>query len=71
MVDPEFRELERLRFEASCNEASALANAERKGRAQRDIEIAKRLLNAGDTVDKVIAITDLTRAEVEGIQDAN
>jgi len=34
MADPEFRELERLRFEASCNEASALANAERRGAEQ-------------------------------------
>ena len=30
VVSPEFRELERLRFEARSNEASALANAERK-----------------------------------------
>jgi len=30
VVSPEFRELERLRFEALSNEASALANAERK-----------------------------------------
>ena len=33
VVSPEFRELERLRFEARSNEASALANAERRGAA--------------------------------------
>ena len=66
VVSPEFRELERLRAEARSNEASALNHA----RSQRDIEIAKRLLNAGDTVDKIITITDLTRAEVEGLRDA-
>ena len=37
VVSPEFRELERLRFEALSNEASALANAERKGeKAERE-----------------------------------
>ena len=33
VVSPEFREFERLRFEARSNEASALANAERRGAA--------------------------------------
>ena len=36
VVSPEFRELERLRFEARSNEASALANAERKAEQRAD-----------------------------------
>jgi len=36
MVSPEFRELERLRADARHNEASALANAERKGYREAD-----------------------------------
>jgi biotin operon repressor len=49
VVSPEFRELERLRAEASNNEASALANAERKRDehwqgvlADKDAEIADK-----------------------------
>jgi predicted transposase/invertase (TIGR01784 family) len=36
MVSPEFRELERLRADARHNEASALANAERRGEQRSD-----------------------------------
>ena len=36
VVSPEFRELERLRFEARSNEALALANAERKAEQRAD-----------------------------------
>jgi predicted transposase/invertase (TIGR01784 family) len=36
VVSAEFRELERLRFEALSNEASALANAERKAKQKAD-----------------------------------
>ena len=55
VVSPEFRELERLRFEALSNEASALANAERKERekwqgviAEKDAEIARLRALLGD-----------------------
>jgi hypothetical protein len=59
MVSPEFRELERLRFEATCNEASALANAERKAErkaderwqgvvAEKDAKIAELLARLGE-----------------------
>jgi predicted transposase/invertase (TIGR01784 family) len=48
VASTDFRELERLRFEASCNEASALYNAERKERekwqsvvADKDAEIER------------------------------
>jgi len=61
----EFREIERLRSRARSNEASALGNARRK----KAVEIAKKLLAAGDSVDKVVSVTDLTRAEVEALRD--
>jgi len=67
VVSPEFRELERLRFEALSNEASALANAERKNA----MTIAKRLLCRNRPIDEIIEDTGLTRAEVEKLQDSN
>jgi predicted transposase/invertase (TIGR01784 family) len=61
VVSPEFRELERLRAEARSNEASALANAERKN----TMTIAKNLLMMDVPIDKIISATGLTRTEVE------
>ena len=42
MVSPEFRELERLRADARHNEASALANAERKEREKWESVVADK-----------------------------
>ena len=67
VVSPEFRELERLRFEARSNEASALANAERKN----TMTIAKRLLNRNRPIDEIMEDTGLTRKEVEDLRDTN
>jgi len=67
MVSPEFRELERLRFEARSNEASALANAE----TAKALAIAQSLLADGDIVERVVRVTGLTRAEVEKLQNTN
>ena len=61
----EFRQLERMRADARNREASALGNARRKEKA----EIAKKLLAVGDSVDKVVSVTGLTRAEVEALRD--
>ena len=67
VVSPEFRELERLRFEALSNEASALANAEHKNA----MTIAKRLLSRNRPIDEIVEDTGLTRAEVEKLQNSN
>ena len=42
VVSPEFKELERLRFEASCNEASALEDAARKEREKWQCVVADK-----------------------------
>ncbi|MCL2054893.1 MAG: Rpn family recombination-promoting nuclease/putative transposase [Oscillospiraceae bacterium] len=60
-VTPEFKEIARLRQLAKINEASALAYAERK----RNIIIAQNLLADGDSVERVVRMTGLTRKEVE------
>ena len=56
----EFQELERLRFEASCNEAAALANAVQKN----SIKIAKVLKAKGMPVEEIAETTSLTVDEV-------
>ena len=66
-VTPEFREMERLRSKARHDEAQALYNAERK----RTLEIARKLLNLGDSIEKVMEVTGLTRNEVEDLQITN
>jgi len=61
MVSPEFRELERLRFEARSNEASALLNAE----TTKALKIARNLIKKHMSVEDIADATGLTRAEVE------
>jgi predicted nucleic acid-binding protein len=62
MASDEFKELERLRFLASCNEASALEHARRKER--------KKLQGALDKKDAIIADKDATIAAVVADKDA-
>lgn len=68
-VTPEFREAARLREKASHDEAQALYTAEQKGRLAGEqaakLNIARALLMAGDSLDKVMAITGLSRADLE------
>jgi hypothetical protein len=52
----EFQELERIRFEASCNEASALNHAQWK----KAITIAKKMKAKGADINYIIEVTDLT-----------
>ena len=60
----EFREKERLRAKARHDEAQALYNA----RKERDIEIAKKLLNRNRPVDEIVEDTGLTYEEVEDLR---
>ena len=63
-VTPEFQEAERLRSKARHDEAQALWNLERKTK----LDIAKKLLEMGMTIEKIIEATGLTREEIEGLQ---
>ncbi|MCL2183925.1 MAG: hypothetical protein FWB85_10710, partial [Chitinispirillia bacterium] len=60
----ELKELERLRDRARHNEASALANAERRARSENSLEIAKSLKINGVDVDTIARSTGLTVDEV-------
>ena len=70
VVSHEFRELERLRAEARNNEASALANAERKAEKTKALAIARNALQMKMSIDDIVKLTGLTRAEVEALRDA-
>ncbi len=59
-----FQEAQRLRERAGHDEAQALYNAGRK----KAKEIAQNLLNDGDSIDKIVRMTGLTREEVEGLR---
>ena len=56
----EFQELERIRFEATCNEASALNHARWKGTREKAIAIAKKMKDSGAEISYIIEMTDLT-----------
>jgi predicted transposase/invertase (TIGR01784 family) len=60
-ADSEFRETERLRELARHNEASALRHA----REERTIEIAMKMKEMGDTVEKIHKLTGLTTETIE------
>jgi len=64
-VTPEFKEAERLRSKARHDEAQALYSAERKG----IFNVARNLLLDGDSIDKVVKVTGLSREEVEGLRN--
>ena len=66
-VTPEFQEAERLRSKARHDEAQALWNLERKTK----LDIAKKLLAIGDSIEKIISVTGLTREEIEGLKVTN
>ena len=63
----EFKEIERLRSRARHNEAAALRNA----RTDERFVIARNALKKDMSVDDVVDITGLTRAEVENLRDTN
>jgi len=47
---------------------SKTVDARRAGAADRNIEIARNLLNVGDSIEKVVMVTGLTHAEVESLR---
>ena len=63
----EFRELERLRADARCNEAQALYNAEQR----KAFAIARNMLADGEPIEKIMKYTGLTHAEIEKLRDAD
>ena len=63
-VTPEFREAERLYEKARHNEAAALRN-ERNEKAK---EIAKNLINYGDSTEKITIVTGLSSNEIESLR---
>jgi len=70
-VTPEFREAERLRAKARHDEAQALRNAQRNAERKKALEIAKKLLDLGMSIENIIIVTGLTREEIESLIKAD
>ena len=72
----ENHEIERLREKARHDEAQALYHAEQKGiqqgiqkgAAERNIEIARKLLKRNRPIDEIVEDTGLTREEIENLK---
>jgi predicted transposase/invertase (TIGR01784 family) len=60
----------RLLYEAREKERMDMESREDWARTEKAIEIAKSLLNVGDSVDKIVMVTGLTRAEVENLRSS-
>ena len=54
-----------------ADQESNRVTAVRSAVAERDIEIAEKLLSIGDSLDKVAMVTGLTSAEVEKLRNAD
>ena len=62
-AESEFREMERLRELARHNEASALRHA----RDEEKLEIARKMKEMGDSIEKIHIITGLPAETIKGM----
>lgn len=73
-ASPEFHEIERMREKARHDEAQALHTAEQKGMQkgiqQEKIGIARNMIKIGMPLQQIVAVTGLTRGEVETLYTA-
>ena len=58
----------RSRRKFQTDRQSDLATAEDNGKAIRSVEIARKMLSAGETVEKISLFTDLTQQEIEQLR---
>jgi predicted transposase/invertase (TIGR01784 family) len=66
-------------YKFAVDQQSRMVNAKRegilegslKGAANKAVEIAKNLLKIGDSTDKIIMVTGLSREEIEALRDAD
>ena len=56
----------RLLYEARLKEQRDNYAREKGAEKKAMLNVAKNLLNAGDSIEKIISVTGLTREEVEG-----
>ena len=67
--DKEFLRAYQMREMALSDWTTGVNTAFERGIEKGKMEIAKSLLNAGDSVDKIIAVTGLTRNEIESLAE--
>jgi len=61
----------RMLLEKSDMERMDNSVREKWARKENSIEIARKLLKAGDSVSKIESVTGLTKKEIENLKDAN
>jgi predicted transposase/invertase (TIGR01784 family) len=66
-----FESRQKMEWDNVAREKAALSKGLAKGRAKRNLEIAKKLLNRNRPVDEIMEDTGLSRAEVERLRDAD
>lgn len=66
--DEELRRIADLRLKAERDEKSRMLYAEEKGKTERNIEIAKKMLLKKVPIEEVIEITGLTKEEIEKLK---
>ena len=66
-VSPEFRELERLRSLSRHDEASALGEAERRGKQEEKLAVARNALSQGLSLEVIQSITGLDMETIKAM----
>ena len=69
-MDPKEWELYRSRQMAIMNYNIGMNNAEQKGEKRAKEEMAEKLIELGDGIEKIIQVTGLTREEIEKINNS-
>lgn len=63
-----FRSRRMYQTDLQSNLATAEDNGRIAGRAERSIEIARKMLSVGEPIDRIILFTDLTQQEIEQLR---
>ena len=66
--EAETRRLAELREKWEMDRVSAINHATRKGKEEKSIEIAKRLLKMNIPIEQIIEATDLNKEEIEKLK---
>ena len=67
--EAETRRLAELREKWEMDRVSAINHATRKGKEEKSIQIAKKLLKLNMPLEQIIEITELTKEEIENIKN--
>jgi predicted transposase/invertase (TIGR01784 family) len=67
-LDKRARATYESRQKALKDKISSLENAEKKGRDEKAIEMAKKMIKFGEPIEKIVNFTDLSKEEIEKLE---